>query len=76
MGSSLFGIPTVHFAQWTIIDNRRFMFLSNYDFGFGRYLDDFGEKLTNGLQGIWGQGDGNPGLNNVAQFKAYARPGI
>jgi hypothetical protein len=69
----LFGLPTVHFAQWTVLDSRRYMFLSNYDHSWTRYLDDFGLELTTGIQKIWGLGQDNPGTSNLDAFKKYAR---
>ena len=68
----LVDIPTVHFAQWVLLDEKRFMFLSNYDHSWERYLDDFG-AVAAGLAKIWGQGLGSPGLNDVARFKQYVR---
>ena len=69
----LFGVPTVHFAQWVLLDERNYLFLSNYDNSWTTYLDDFGETLAAGLQKVWGQGDKNPGIKDVARFKEYAR---
>jgi hypothetical protein len=71
--STLFGIPTVHFAQWVLLDDTRFVFLSNYDFSWTAYLDDFGAQLELGLQKIWGQAEGNPGINDVGRFKEFVR---
>jgi hypothetical protein len=71
--SRLFGIPTVHFAHWTVLEEGRHMFLSNYDFSWGAYLDDFGFKLGNGLQLVWGQSEGSPGTSKLESFKAFAR---
>jgi hypothetical protein len=71
--STLFGIPTVHFAQWVLLDDRRYIFLSNYDFSWTAYLDDFGARLTTGVQKLWGQGEDNPGITDVGRFKDFAR---
>jgi hypothetical protein len=68
-----FGVTTVQFAQWIILDERNFLFLSNYDHSWTSYLDDFGLELTTGIQKIWGQGAHNPGTKNLVQFKDYAR---
>jgi hypothetical protein len=70
---TLFGIPTVHFAQWTVLDARHHMFLSNYDFTWNAYLDEFGSQLKNGIQQIWGQSEGNPGVSNMHNFKDFVR---
>ena len=69
----LFGVPTVHFAQWVLLDQRNFLFLSNYDNSWTSYLDDFGVTLTTGIQKVWGQGLGNPGTKDLGRFKDYAR---
>jgi hypothetical protein len=69
----LFGLPTVHFAQWVLLDDRRYLFLSNYDLSWTSYLDDFGTQLRTGIQKIWGQGMGNPGTADLSQFKDYVR---
>jgi hypothetical protein len=69
----LFGIPTVHFAQWVLLDDRNYLFLSNYDNSWTTYLDDFGRRLESGIQKIWGQGDRNPGTKDLARFKHFAR---
>jgi len=69
----LFGIPTVHFAQWVLLDDRNYLFLSNYDNSWTTYLDDFGRQLESGIQKIWGQGERNPGTKDLARFKHFAR---
>jgi hypothetical protein len=69
----LFGIPTVHFAQWVLLDDRNYLFLSNYDNSWTTYLDDFGRRLETGIQKIWGQGERNPGTKDLARFKSFAR---
>lgn len=69
----LFGIPTVHYAQWIVLDRRNYLFLSNYDNSWTSYLDDFGQELEAGIQKIWGQGAGNPGTKDLGRFKNFAR---
>ena len=69
----LFGIPTVHFAQWVLLDDRNYLFLSNYDNSWTTYLDDFGRQLESGIQKIWGQGERNPGTKDLGRFKHFAR---
>jgi hypothetical protein len=63
----------VHACQWLVLDNRNYLFLSNYDNSWTTYLDDFGIELGVGIQKIWGQGEGNPGTGNVVKFKEFAR---
>jgi hypothetical protein len=69
----LFGLPTVHFCQWVLLDNRNYVFLSNYDHSWSTYLDDFGTTIAPGIQKIWGQGEKNPGTTSLGAFKDYAR---
>jgi hypothetical protein len=69
----LFGIPTVHSAQWVILDDGRYLFLSNYDHSFTTYLNDFGTQIPSGIQKIWGICDGNPGMADVERFKLFVR---
>jgi hypothetical protein len=69
----LFMLPTVHAAQWLILDKRNYLFLSNYDLSWTTYLDDFGLALGQGILKIWGQGRNNPGVTDLAAFKDFAR---
>jgi hypothetical protein len=69
----LFGLPTVHFCQWVLLDNRNYIFLSNYDHSWTTYLDDFGTTIASGIDKIWGQGQNYPGTSNLERFKQYAR---
>jgi len=48
------GIPSIHFAHWSLIDGgRHLMFLSNYDGSWESYLGDFIDKAATGLTAIW-----------------------
>lgn len=78
----LSGIPSIHFAHWAMIDNGlRLLFLSNYDGSWENYLDDFIDKASTGLTGIWSNTLGFPptrflvlaGARNGPWFKAWAR---
>ncbi len=69
----LFGIPTVHSAQWLLLPGGRYLFLSNYDQSFTTYLNDFGTQIPAGIQKIWGECLGNPGLKDVETFKLFVR---
>ncbi len=78
----LSGIPSIHFAHWSIIDNgRRLLFLSNYDGSWISYLDDFIDKASFGLTAVWTNTVGFPptrflildGAQNEADFKAFSR---
>jgi hypothetical protein len=79
----LSGIPSIHFAHWSMIDGgRRLLFLTNYDGSWENYLDDFIDKASTGLTAIWTNTEGFPkteflalrgGSRDGARFKAIAR---
>jgi hypothetical protein len=78
----LLGIPSIHFAHWSLIDEgRRLLFLSNYGGSWGNYLDDFIDKASVGLTGIWTNTTDFPatrfllldGSRDGPRFKAFAR---
>jgi hypothetical protein len=68
----LFSMPTVHFAQWVVLDRGRYLFFSNYDHSWSRYLDDF-SAISFGLARLWGQSQRSPGLSNMYLFKDFVR---
>lgn len=78
----LLGIPSIHFAHWSLIDEgRRLLFLSNYGGSWGNYLDDFIDKASFGLTGIWSNTTDFPptrflvcdGARDGPRFKSFAR---
>ena len=78
----LSGIPSIHFAHWSMIDNgRRLLFLSNFDGSWENYLDDFIDKAAIGLTGVWSNTVNFPrtyfllwgGATDGPRFKAVAR---
>jgi len=78
----LSGIPSIHFAHWSMIDGgRRLLFLSNFDGSWENYLDDFIDKASNGLTGVWSNTLNFPrtyfllggGARDGSRFKAVAR---
>jgi hypothetical protein len=78
----LSGIPSIHFAHWSMIDNgRRLLFLSNFDGSWENYLDDFIDKASDGLTGVWSNTVNFPrtyflifgGATDGPRFKAVAR---
>jgi hypothetical protein len=80
----LSGIPSIHFAHWSMIDGgRRLLFLSNFDGSWENYLDDFIDKAHEGLTAVWGNTVGFPrasflingGATDGPRFKAVARDG-
>jgi hypothetical protein len=78
----LSGIPSIHFAHWSLIDRgRRLFFVSNFDGSWENYLDDFIDKASPGLTAIWSNTIGFPktrwlikeGARDGSRFKANAR---
>lgn len=54
-------IPTIHFAHWAVLnDKRRLLFVSNFDGNWDSYLDDFTLKAARGLTLAWAHGKGFP----------------
>jgi len=79
---TLSGIPSIHFAHWSMIDQgRRLLFLSNFDGSWENYLDDFIDKAAHGLTGVWSNTVNFPrtyflifgGATDGPRFKAIAR---
>ena len=78
----LSGIPSIHFAHWSLIDKgRRLFFVSNFDGSWENYLDDFIDKASPGLTAVWSNTVGFPrtnwlvkdGARDGSRFKANAR---
>jgi hypothetical protein len=78
---SLHGIPSIHFAGWSVIDGRRFLFLTNYDGSWGSYLDDFVNRTGWIMTAVWSNCVGFPrtrllvleGARDSARLKDWGR---
>jgi hypothetical protein len=79
---TLGGIPGIHYAHWSLIDNGKWLlFLTNYTGSWTGYLDDFIERASRGLTAIWSNTGGFPrsrwlvggGAKDGPLFKTYAR---
>lgn len=71
---SLYGISTIHFARWVLIDDdRRLLFLSNYDGSWDSYIGDFTDKGYKGLDAAWMSSYGYPGSRDIEAFKQMIR---
>ncbi|QPC80640.1 hypothetical protein G4Y79_13055 [Phototrophicus methaneseepsis] len=47
-------IPTIHFGRWVLIDdNKRMLFISDYDGSVLAYVADFVDRLPSGLNTLW-----------------------
>src|SRR5262245_39748370 len=75
-------IHTIHFARWVYLDNRtRVLFCSVYDGSLESYNDDFINKVSIGLNVIFGNGIGYPrtawlvskGAKDEQKFKYFLR---
>ena len=82
INGTLSGIPSIHFAHWSIINGgKQLLFLSNFDGSWSSYLDDFIDKASIGLTGIWSNTQDFPktkflvfdGAKDELRFKAFAR---
>lgn len=71
----LLSIPTIHFAQWSLVDRSRLLFLTNYDGGADSYLDDFFNTLAYGVAFIWIDTTIFPGTIDPRHLKAWVRRG-
>jgi hypothetical protein len=81
-GRYLARVPSIHFARWVYIDDKkRLVFCSNYDGSLESYMDDFINKVAFGLNVVFSNGIGYPrtnwlvfrGAKNEQQFKYYIR---
>lgn len=60
----LTGVDTIHFFRLVMLDqNRRVLFLSNYDGSLESYMDDFINKVAWGLNAAFSNGVGYPKTN-------------
>src|SRR5690349_12541048 len=75
-------VPSIHFARWVFIDNRkRLVFCSNYDGSLESYMDDFINKVAFGLNIVFSNGIGYPttnwlffqGAKDEQRFKYFIR---
>ena len=82
VNGKLMGIPTIHFARWLLMDNnKRMLFLSNFDGSWQQYLGDFIDKSGWGLTAIWSNSMGFPktkftffgGAYDEEHFLAWSR---
>jgi hypothetical protein len=74
--SSISTLPTIHFAQWSILDGGdNLLFESNYDGTWENYIDDFVDYAFLGLDAIWGRSPVYPpgGSRNIEAFKSVIR---
>jgi len=71
----LLSIPSIHFAQWSLVDDRRLLFVTNYDGQADSYLDDFFTALATGVAFIWIDTEEFPGTIDPRHLKIWVRRG-
>ncbi len=79
---NLGGIPSIHYARWMILEEKRLLlFFSNFDGSWESYLGDFVDQAATGLTGIWSNTVGFPkalllvlqGARDEERFKNWTR---
>jgi hypothetical protein len=73
---SLAGVSSIHFARWAILDGgRHLLFETNFDGSWERYLDDFVDNASVGLNAIWANCVNYPtgGAEDSTWFKKFFR---
>jgi hypothetical protein len=68
-------IPSIHFAQWSLVNGRYLLFLTNYDGPADSYLDDFFNSLARGVAFIWHDTKPFPMTIDPRQLKVWVRKG-
>jgi hypothetical protein len=68
-------IPSIHFAQWSLVDSRYLLFLTNYDGPADSYLDDFFNTLALGVAFIWHETEIFPNSVDPRRLKLWVREG-
>jgi hypothetical protein len=68
-------IPSIHFAQWSLVDNKYLLFLTNYDGPADSYLDDFFNTLAFGVAFIWHETVIFPDSVDPRRLKLWVREG-
>jgi hypothetical protein len=75
-------VPTIHFARWVFLnEKKRMLFASNYDGSLESYMDDFINKVGWGLNLVFSNGIGYPtsnwlvleGSKDEQKFKYFLR---
>ena len=79
---TLGGIPSIHFAHWSVFNRgRHLLFLSNFDGSWESYLGDFIDKAAIGLTAVWSNTVNFPrtrflafdGATDGPRFRQWAR---
>jgi len=68
-------IPSIHFAQWSLVNGRYLLFVTNYDGPADSYLDDFFNSLALGVAFIWHDTQPFPMTIDPRRLKVWVRKG-
>ncbi len=68
-------IPSIHFAQWSLVNDRYVLFVTNYDGPADSYLDDFFNTLAFGVAFIWQDTTIFPMCIDPRRLKLWVREG-
>ncbi len=68
-------IPSIHFAQWSVVNRRYVLFVTNYDGPADSYLDDFFNTLAFGVAFIWQDTKIFPMTIDPRRLKLWVREG-
>ena len=74
--SDMAGVTTIHFARWMMVDRgKRMLFQAQFDGSWENYMGDFADKVSWGLDAIWGNCVGYPsaGMKDIDAFKRFIR---
>jgi hypothetical protein len=71
-------ILTIHYAQWLVVPmngSDYLLFITRYNGSFEKYIDDFATTflLGKGLDGIWMNTEGYPGVKSAEKLKDFIR---
>lgn len=68
-------LPTLHFARVSIIDGNQMLFASVYDGDFIQYVEDFGTRIADQIDKVFGSCVGYPmaGSRDVFAFRDFLR---
>lgn len=66
-------IPSIHFAQWSLVNRRYLLFLTNYDGPADSYLDDFFHTLAFGVAFMWQDTEHFPTSIDPRRLKMWVR---
>ena len=82
LGNKLRALSFIHAARWTVVERLpggprlqapMLLFESNFNGGWGEYIDAFAYVIPERMAGVWGTSWGWPGARPAGPFKGYIR---